>query len=162
MNALRFWATTLVTIWVANVLNQGVAPHLQVFGVRPDFLFIAAACLSLMARPGVGAVVGALSGFAHAAIVGANLTHYVTSRSIAGFGISLARNTDFTLGPTFAAVSTFLGTLLADFVFLFFAPPPDIASFTQATIGTAIYNGVFAVPLFAVLRRLAMPDKVDL
>lgn len=162
MNALRFWPTAIVALWLAVVLNNGLAPHLSIGGIRPDFLLAVMCVLGLMTRPASAAWVGLVAGIMHAGIAGANLTHYAASRAIAAFGISLGRDTTFEAGPVFAAIAAVLGTLLAEGIFLLFAPPPNIGSFAQATIGTAIYNGVLAMPLFAVLRRLAIPDKVDL
>ncbi|MES1227514.1 MAG: hypothetical protein ABUL72_02525, partial [Armatimonadota bacterium] len=49
------------------------------------------------------------------------------------------------------------GTLLTQFVVFFAAPPADRLGFVRATIGTALYNGVLAYPVYALIRRLSGP-----
>jgi hypothetical protein len=55
-------------------------------------------------------------------------------------------------------LNSFFLTIVAQLILMFFAPPPGIASFLGATIGSAMVNGVLAVPVHALLRRILGPQ----
>jgi hypothetical protein len=45
------------------------------------------------------------------------------------------------------------GTLLAYLLMMVPAPPPEVGRYLRDTIVAAMYNGVLAIPLYALLRR---------
>ena len=154
MNKGLVWAVGVPLMWLSAVLDQGVVRHMTVFGARPHFLLISAVILSLLSRPGGGAFTGFVSALLQGVISGANLASYVLSRVITGFTASATRmmGIEFTLPVIFAIMA--LATFEAQILLMFLAPPPSLLSFVGATIGEAIYNGVLAMPMYALVRRL--------
>ncbi len=138
-------------------MQIAVAAQISIFGATPDFILAAIGPLSVSISPRGGAAVGFLGGLLQGALAGADLTHYVISRCLAGFFTSLTRGIGLELSIAVIAVTTAACTIVGQLLLMFLAPPPEIMRFVGATIGTAIYNGVIAIPLYMLLRRLFRP-----
>jgi hypothetical protein len=154
----RGFFVCLIIVWVASVLQQAVAHRMAIFGAAPDFLLMVMSCLCLYASRTGGALIGFFCGFAAGAITGANLSHFIFSRTIAGFCDAWSRNLGLDPNAIVAAVNAFVVTVFAQVILMFLAPPPGIAAFLGATIGSATVNGVLAVPVHALLRRIIGPQ----
>jgi len=159
MKATTYIFAVLIGLFVAGVL-QASDRWFTVFGARPLFILVFVACMGMVNRPAWGAGAGFLAGIVEGSLAGANLTQYVTSRALTGFCVAWVRSTDLQFGVILAAIGTLLSTLGANAILMIFAPPADIGSFIRATIFSAMYNGVLAMPLFAVLQHFAKPTKV--
>lgn len=160
MNNGKVTLVVLVGSLIMAILQQSAAPWMAIFGVKPIFGLMFAVCCSLLIRPGAGAAVGSLCGLLEGCIPGANLTHYVVSRTVSCFLASLSRSIEVEFGVIICAIVVVITTFGAEMVFMFLAPPPDITRFVQDTIGSAMYNGVLAIPTYALLRKIAKPKKV--
>jgi hypothetical protein len=154
MKGIGYWALAVVSIWISLGIHQATAGRLVIFGVAPDFPLVLLACLSLFVSRLEGAVIGFLIGVGTGAVVGANLTQYTISRTISGFLDSWSRGLGLDSNYLTAAVNGFLVTTFAQVIQMFLAPPSGIAGFLGATIATALVNGVLAVPVFALFRRI--------
>ncbi|HRF58299.1 MAG TPA: hypothetical protein PLH94_00130 [Fimbriimonadaceae bacterium] len=140
--------------WIMATLEQALAPKLSVFGCPPDFLMVMGASIALLSTPLGGAWAGFFSGLLQGALAGANLTAYVISRILPAFGIAWMSDLDIRIAPTVAGLIVAATTLVSQLLLMFLAPPPQILPFLGATIGTAMYNGVLAIPVYSLLRRL--------
>jgi hypothetical protein len=91
---------------------------------------------------------------------GAGLTPAAASLTLVGFVAGHLSGSD--VKPTSLVIGALVavGTAVARFLALLVAPPSDIPHYLTATIGTAIMNGVLAVPLDAVWKRL-IGEAVD-
>lgn len=130
----------------------------EIFGQRPDFLLATMTPLCLLATSRGSVVIGFVAGVFQGGIAGANLAHYAISRTLASWGLALFRGLELDIGLGMAAVATALATLFSQLVLMLLAPPPALPPFLAATIGTAVYNGVIAMPIYALLRKL-VPAK---
>jgi rod shape-determining protein MreD len=148
-----------IAIWLCAVLQQSLAHRLSIWNARPDFLLVMISCLCLYASRVGGAFIGFFAGVAAGAITGANMTQYVFSRTVAGFVDAWSRNFGFDPGAVVAAANAFFVTIGAQLILMFFAPPPGIVSFLGDTIASAMVNGVLAVPVHALLRRILGPQS---
>lgn len=157
---MRGFSTVLIVVlgfWLAAILQQSLAPRLAIGGGSPDFLILFAFCLSLVSRPGAGALLGLASGAIQGALTGATLAHFVLSRAAIAFGLSYVDQSGVDLGRRTAAVSIGVATLVSQLVLMLLAPPTEIGPYLRATIFTATYNGVLAIPLYGLLRRHFQP-----
>ena len=127
--------------------------RLSIFGARPDFLVVFLGCASLFLNRGPGALLGFGCGAFHGAIAGANLAHYAVSRTLGGFLASWSRTIGFELNILVAVATTAVTTLIVGIVWMFLAAPHGVARFLGDTIGSAVYNGVLAIPTYLLLRR---------
>ncbi|MBL8086687.1 MAG: rod shape-determining protein MreD [Chthonomonas sp.] len=151
-----------IVVWMigAAILQFGLAPSLNLWGIRPDFLLVFLGCFALRTRPSAGAGLGFFAGLVQGAMAGANTTHYILSRSITGFVVSLSRQSGLEFGPVLTALTVMATTIVARIAFMFGAAPPGIGEFLKDTISMAIYNGVLALPVYLVTRNVGKPKKV--
>lgn len=146
-----------VVLLVATTLQQALAYRLAILGARPDFMLIALSALGMFAnRPG-GMTLGFFDGLLMGAISGANLQHYVTSRVLAGLALGWTNSSELPRSLAAAGVTTGAVTVAAQLVLMFLAPPHSIGTFLADTIRGAVYNGVLAIPVYALLKRFLAP-----
>ena len=145
---------TAILLYLSTIAQQALPERMAILGSRPDFLCLAAVMLGLLLRP-VGAIwTGGISGLLHGAVAGANLWQYALTRMLGAYTVSRIGETDIEIGPILGAIIVGVGTLGTYLIFMFLAPPSSLGTYFQATIGTALYNCVLALPMFSVLRRI--------
>lgn len=144
-------------IWLAAIFQQAFG-RCGILGASPDFILVAMSCLCLFTGRAGGAVIGFFAGLAAGGISGANLSQYIVTRTLSGFLDSWSRNLGLDANAVVAAFNAFAVTIVAQLGLMFLAPPPGIAAFLGATIGTAMFNGVLAVPVHALLTRILGPQ----
>lgn len=160
MNSTRLVLIIIFGSLLMAILQRSLVPWISIFGAKPALGLMFAGCCSLLVRPGAGAATGALTGLWEGCVAGANLTHYFFSRTVTCFLTSLARSVDVEFGVILCAIVVAIMTLCGELLYMLLAPPPDITRFIQDTIGSAMYNGVLAIPTYAFLRKVAKPKKV--
>lgn len=146
--------------WLAAVSQQALAPSLALGAVRPDFLLVVSLVLSIQARTTGALTLGFVAGVIQGALAGANLTHYVLSRVGAGAALAGLKSLGIEVSGLMAGVLVAAGTVVAQILLMFLAPPGAILPFLGATIGTALYNGVLGALLHALLKRFISPRSV--
>ncbi|MCX7799674.1 MAG: hypothetical protein N2109_04955 [Fimbriimonadales bacterium] len=150
--------TAAALLAVAAAL-QGVATRLAVLGASADYPLTVACTLALFGRPAGGAVLGFAAGFLHGCVVGANLGYLAFSRTLAGYASSASRSLEVRLSPLVAALTVAVCTIGAEALELLLPPAKPLLGSLGDTIGTATYNGVLAIPLYALLSRFLRPAR---
>lgn len=150
---------TVLCLWLAGGCQQVVAPRLAVAGTPPDFLLVVLGCLSICGTRVSGAATGFAAGVIQGAISGAHMGQYGVSRTIAGFLTGWLNALELEANATVAFFAVLLTTLVSQLLLMFMAPPSAsrIFGFLLATMGSAVYNGVLAIPLFVLLKRILDP-----
>lgn len=154
-----FSIVALLLLWLGAAVQFALAPRLAIFGCPPDLALAVVLPASLVAPRSGATVLGFVAGVLQGGIAGANLTHYAISRAFAGFCGSWARGMLAEPHGLLVFLHAAIGTLIAQLLLMFLAPPSEIGRFLFATIGTAVYNGVIAIPVHAVLRRTVRDDR---
>ena len=155
MKGLGVALAIAIGIWVAGALQQVVAPRMALFGASPDFLLISLAAGSLFLKRNQAGMLGFVCGLIHGALAGANLTHYVISRTIGGFLAAWSRTRTLEPNAALAIGTGFFLTLVSQVLFMFLSPPKSgLAAYLGATIITAAYNGVLVLPVYLALKWL--------
>jgi rod shape-determining protein MreD len=157
MNRTPLILTSIVGLWIAVILQQSIAVRLSIFGARPDFLLLFIVPLSLLtSRPG-GTLLGFFAGLLQGATTGVFMAQYVASRTIAGFMASWSRGFGMHVNWGVACVTTIILTIVARLIYMFLAAPPGVMRFLGDTIGSAMYNGVLAIPVYMLLQWVIDP-----
>jgi len=154
---MKGWGAALAIalgLWLAGGLQQSIAPKLAIAGAPPDFLLIALAAGSLVMDRLQASFLGFICGLIHGALAGANLMHYVISRSAGGFISAWMRSTTFEPNAVLAVATGFFLTLVSQVLLMFLAPPKQLLPYLGATIIAAAYNGVLVLPVYSLLKRL--------
>lgn len=153
MNGWRLFVTAMM-LWLCTALQIGLSPHWVVFGCQPDFLLVALACLCFYTARAGGATLGFVSGFLYGAMVTTNMAGYVISRTLAGFMTGWFNALEMKPNAVVASVTAIAVTLLARLTLVLLTPPPSLWPFLKATIGSSIYNGILAIPMYLLVYRL--------
>lgn len=156
MTAVRV-GLALFAAWLAAVWHSSFTGQSLLMGMRPDLGILFVCLVSVRCRPGIGAAYGYLVGSLQGGAGGANFTAWAASRTLLGFACAWIGRSGIQLTPWVTAALVGAATIVAQGLLLLMAPTPDIGRFLGATLGTAIYNGVFAALLDALLRRTLDP-----
>ncbi|MEZ0326202.1 MAG: LytS/YhcK type 5TM receptor domain-containing protein [Fimbriimonas sp.] len=159
MKTWRYPIVAILCLWMAGGCQQTLAPKIAIFDAVPDFLIVSVACLGLLSARYASSLVGFLAGVIHGCLAGANLAAYAISRTFTGFLTGWFNSFELEANVLVAFATTFVATLVAQLLLMFIAPPQEIGAFLLATIATAIYNGVIAVPVYALLKRIVDPPQ---
>ena len=158
MRGWRGVGISAATLWLSAALQQSMAHRLTILGFQPDFMLVSLACLSMFYDRSGGSTIGFLTGALYGAVDFANITHYIISRTVIGFFVGWSKDLNLQGTILVAAVTTVLTTVFSQLILMFLAPPPLITPFLGATIRTAVYNGVLAVPVYLLLKRIMGPS----
>jgi len=159
MKGLKGAILTFVCIWIAGIL-QANAELLMLLGARPDFLLTTAVVLSAWSGRRTGATIGFFAGLVHGALFSSGIGYYIVSRTLACFGVSWSRKLDIELSYWLIGSTVFVSTVFVQAFQLFLPPPQNILRLSLDTIMTATYNGVLAMPLYALLKKILDPVKI--
>ena len=154
MKGPKGWSIAILLLWVAGGLQQAVAFQVSVGGAGPDFLLVAIVSLSLFSLRRNGAGVGFIGGVLHGAIAGGHMAAYAITRTLVGFCVGWFTGMEFEGNTAVACIVTATATLVSQLTFLLMNPHGAILSALLATIGSAVYNGVLAIPLYALLKKV--------
>ncbi len=138
-------------IWLSAGLQATVAPAIAFGPVLPSFPVIVICAFSAWLSPAGTVVAGFFAGLFQGAVGGVSMGAYVISRTLLGLALGRWNELEYEPGPIATGIITAVSTLLVQALMLVLAPPRDLIEFGFATIGSAIYNGVLAIPLFALL-----------
>lgn len=154
MRAARPWIVVGAGLYLAAVLDAGAAEPLSIGAARPQFLLAFLTAFALCLPPRGSLLCGFGAGVLQGALAGANLTHYVISRTLSAFLVSWSRS--LKLDPKWWVVGLYGAAtcFVAQAILMFLAPPPEIGPFLGATILSAFYTGAITVPTFAAARRV--------
>jgi len=156
---VRGWRGALIcvfTIYIAAAAEESFGDW-RLLGGRTDFLLLAMSVLCTFASRRGGALLGFSAGWLYGALDGANMWQYVASRTLGGFAIAWLAESGIVRGYLTAVVAGVFGVIFCQCIQMFLAPPPVIGHFLGDTIRTAAYNGVLAILVYAVFKRILDP-----
>lgn len=159
MNLMKAGVAFVVCLYLFAVLQQTLPARIAILGARPDFLLLLSIVYSFFLPRSLGAGFGFLCGMFHGALAGVSIAAYISSRSIAAFCAAWSKDLRYELNLAAVAFVTGITTVVAELTWLLISPQPGIGAFLGATIGTAVYNGVLAAPLYALLKRVVDPPR---
>lgn len=156
---MKVFLVSAILFWLAAGAQESIAPRLAIASVTPNFLIVTLGSIALFTSRRTGAITGFVAGLLEGAAAGANLGAYVVSRTVTGFVTGWFTDLEFEANAILPLLAVAIATLCAQILLMFGAPPPQITRFLLATIGSAMYNGVLAIPLFLVLKRVLDPPS---
>lgn len=149
----------LVSLFLAVALQESVAPRIALGGALPHFPLILVGVYAFFLSPKWTVLYGAAAGLLYGAAAGIYLFPWVLATSFVGFVLGrLARN-EVDGNPAAAGAVVAAITVVVYVLVLFLAPRSAIGPYLLATLGMAIYNGVLAVPVYAITARILPPPK---
>lgn len=155
MKGAKGWAIAVILLWLAGGCQQSIAYQLAIAGATPDYMLVVVVTFALFSDRRTGAFIGFGAGLIQGAVAGGHLATYTVTRTILGFLVGWLTGLEFEGNVAVAFVVTALSTCVAQIAFLLMSPRGAILPFLLATIGSAMYNGVLAMPLYALLKRVS-------
>ena len=154
LGALRAWGILILLFLAAAAAQSTLAyPLGSLVGAQPDFLLTTLLCAALLSDPITGSVLGFVGGLLSASLIGQIVGTLLVTRTIAGYlaGRFTARVFQ---ANTLVVMLGVLVTSLAAFVLQTLAAPPhiELTAWLRETIGGALWNAVFSLPIGALLR----------
>ena len=146
-----------IGLYLAIVAQVSIAPAVAPFGCVPDFLLLALGLFSMRGGRLSGAMIGFFAGILYGGVAGANIQLYVFSRVIAGLLIGSVSSMELDSSFLLASIVSVFTVLIGQGIMILLAPHPNLIGLVGATIETAVYNGVLAIPVYALLKRIQGP-----
>ena len=146
----------VVSFWLAAVIQQAAIDRLQITG-KPDLLLCLALSAAVMFAPRYAVLFGFVAGLLQGGIAGADLAHFTISYTIVAYFAGFLSWLELDIRAWYVALVVLGGTLVSNLLVMIPAPPPQFWPALGDTILSAMYNGVLAIPLYALLKRFLHP-----
>lgn len=147
----------IAALFLATLAQAVYADAMQIAGARPDFPLAVALILSLFTNANGGASLGFFAGLLHASLASpphGGFGSLIVSRTLVCAGVGWLEERMFRDHALTALGIVGVGTALAETLFFIFAPHPNILLWARHLGMTTLYNGLLAIPLYLVIRRL--------
>lgn len=161
MSGLRQSLLTVFALLLAACAQGRLAHSLSVHGAQPDFVLVTLACGATLMGGASGIWLGLWAGLLTAALVPQTLGTFLAARLAGGaFAGWLAGGViqRSWVVPPLAALAT---TAVAELVSVLIAPTHHLRAWAFAVGGETVWNMLWAVPVFAVLRKLGVGRTPD-
>jgi hypothetical protein len=151
-------ALCLVAMVFSAAARHAAPGALSLFGAEPDLGLAAAFALAANSRPWAGAAAGWFHGALAGWLAGSAFVAHTWAGCVVGLLTALPKRARMeTSGPVSGGVVA-LASLVHGIALVLLAPAPDLGAQVRATILAAVYNGVLAVPIGALLRWAEGPQ----
>lgn len=117
-------------------------------------MVVVALSYALCVRPGSAAGMACASGILQGCLSGASMTVFTLGRTVVAFFFGFLERVEISVALPLGAALVALGTGMDGLVTMLIAPPSDLGSYARATIGSAVYNGALAFPIYWLVRRV--------
>jgi len=155
MRSYKGWFIGAILLWIAGGFQLSLSYPMSIWGASPDFLLVVVVVWSLFAERRNGAAMGFFAGTIQGAVAGGHLATYSVIRTVIGFVVGWLTGLEFEGNIAVAFIVTASATTVAQIAYLLLSPKGAILPFLLATIVSAMYNGVLAMPLYALLKKVA-------
>lgn len=152
------FAFSALMLVLASAVDIALTKHIYIGGAGPDVTLVIAILLATRTNLEAAAIIGFFTGLFHSAATNDRLFAFVVAGIAACMTGTKICSRAVEATPMTIAVVVSLCTAISRAIVLFIGLPtsPDnIFPWLPATIGTAIYNGVIAIPAFLLVKRLS-------
>jgi rod shape-determining protein MreD len=153
-----------IVIVTALLLQTTIFSEIQLFGAKPQLLYLVTVVIAMIEGPRDGAIVGFAGGMAQDFLLNQPKGITALTLTLLGYAIGMARQyivTPSPLLPTIlVAVGTFAGSFFYGLVrFLLGLPDLGIAHLTRISLLTGLYGAILTPLLFPLVRRLSESSR---
>jgi rod shape-determining protein MreD len=158
------WRNILKTgiVILLAIAVQGVWSHrMQIGFAMPDFSLLTLGCLALLTNPAGGAWTGFFIGLLQGAMVAQMVGSHILSRMGAGFLAGWIPVRFERKNPLMPVLVCMLVVGMSEMLLYVLAPSHDFNHWVLRMTGKAIYNGLLALPAYALLKRFLPPEPEE-
>lgn len=158
----RAWPTVAALLG-ATILQAGIAPHLAVFGVVPNFYLLVVVTLALVEGPVAGSVAGFVAGVLLDMLGTGVIGPWALVLSVVGYGAGTLSAHMFAEGWLLPVSVVFVASLAAELAYgvllaVLGAGGPFLLTLTRIVGPAAAYNTALAFLVYPFLARLLRQD----
>ena len=155
------YAQSIIALVVAAGIQGNWPRSLVIFGAKPDLMLVVLIAYSLAEDPAFGATLGFVAGLIQGSAVDFSLGSFMVTRTITGFLAGLVTTRLFNENPIVPVLSAAGLTLVCESMFLL-ANPRLVIPAARAVLGECVYNAVFALIVYWILRHFQTRRKIKL
>ena len=154
-------------IYAFSLAQSSLTGYVEIMGIRPNLLIVAAICIALCRKDMESAFMGLLLGFGLDILIGHALGWYAILLFLACFGIGMVNpklyKENFIIPVFFVFFSTAAVELMYCFIHYFLKGYQDMVFVLMALIlPESLYNAVLAIPVYPLIVRIHKRlDKFD-
>lgn len=153
-----------IALLVATILQVSLAPHLAIFGVVPNFLFLVVVTLALVEGPVAGGVSGLVGGLLFDLLGTSVVGPGALVLTVVGYTAGMLSANLFAEGWRLPVTVVAIASLIAELSYgIVLAVLGLAASFwldvLTIMIPAAVYHTVLAVLTYPLLARILRPDR---
>lgn len=146
-------ALCAISLLIAAFLQAGLTQSAHIWTAAPNFLLLVLGVYSIRLS-GTGAMLlGFFEGLLMGGLAGADIQHFIAGGVIAGIAIAALAKQGIDFSVFSAILAAVMAALISGIIHLLFAPPSHVMAAVGDTLLTAVYNGVLAVPVYALFRK---------
>ena len=154
MKGINFrWIIILLSVYIAAVLDATLAQRVAILGAAPSFLFLLIGQFTMSMTRGKAMMFGFLIGTIQGSLAGSDIQHFIAGGVIGGLICASASTVGFEYSLLAVVSVTTVASLIGLLVHVLVAPPPHVSRALLDTLIGAMYNGVLAVPVYALLHK---------
>ena len=152
----------VIGLVIAAGLQGNYPSSLTILGAKPDLILVVLIACSLAADPVFGGTLGFIAGLINGSMVGLSLGSFIVSRTMTGALAGFLTTKIFSDNPIVPMVSAGWITMACEAVFLLANPRPLLGVVIRLVLGKCIYNAIFTLVLYWILRHFDTNRKIKL
>jgi len=161
---LRRVAWVALVVVTALLLQSTVFAEVQLFGAKPELLYLVTVAFALLEGPSEGAVVGFASGMAQDFLLDQPKGITALTLTLLGYGVGLLRSYIVSPSPATPTLLVGLGTFAAVLfnrvvAFLLGEVTAGFAFVLRVALLTGLYGALLTPLVFPVLRRVSARSR---
>lgn len=150
----------LAMLFIGALLQVAIGSQVGLRHAAPNIALTSLACACLFVDSGAAAAFGFTTGLIEASWTSVYIGTFLVSRTFTGFLIGLLEDRVFRDSIPLAIVTVVLATGVAGILFFAFAPQPHADRWFISLLGTAIYNALLAIPIYALMRKVVGRPRI--
>lgn len=159
---MKRYVGAIICLLIAAGIQGNLHSAISILGAKPDLILVVLIAYSLAADPEFGATLGFIAGLIHGCTVGLSLGSFIVTRTITGLLAGLVTTRVFSDNPIVPMLSAMWLTLVSECLFLLANPRPSLTPTARILIGECIYNALFTLLVYGLLRNLDNRRKMKL
>jgi rod shape-determining protein MreD len=161
---MRRFLPTVAALFVATLLQAGLAPYLAIGGVVPNFMLLVVVTLALVEGPGAGAAVGFTAGLIFELLGTGPVGPMILVLTLTGYFAGLMHEQLFAEGWLLPLTVLAIASLGAEVAYglilnLLGAGGPFLVTFATKMLPGALYNIALALMIYPWLARFLRVDR---
>lgn len=145
-------------LFLAAGIQSAFLAKYPIWGAHADLVLIVIIVGGLLTKTEGALILGFSGGLLEGSLIGISIPSFIISRTIMAFFAGVLETRLFRENPLVSIIAVFIGTLIAEIIFLLFNPPPAILDQFRVIGLEAVMNCILAPFVFLLLHRVTWDE----